>query len=254
MNVVIAEDEPLAAERLAELLKECDPSVCITDQVDTVDGLVQLFKQGQSTDLLLLDIQLADGKSFEAFQKTQITTPIIFTTAYDQYAMQAFKHFSVDYLLKPIQKEDLFRALEKFRRISKPVIISNDALRTLNTLLQKNARNFRERFISKAGNKLQFKTAQEASYFYADGKATYLVTKKENRKYLIEHTLEELETSLDPTHFFRISRKFILSAESISEVKGLMSTRLEVKLNQPCDQELLVSRDRSKSFKNWLDR
>jgi DNA-binding LytR/AlgR family response regulator len=254
MNVVIAEDEPLATERLAALLKECEPSLQITEQVDTVDGLVQFYKQGNTTDLLLLDIQLADGKSFEAFQKINISTPIIFTTAYDQYAIQAFRHFSVDYLLKPIQKEDLCRALNKFQQLSKPVSINSAAFEALNKLLQKNTTNYRERFIIKAGNKLQFKSTQEVAYFYADGKSTYLVSKKENRKYLIEHTLEELEAALNPNLFFRISRKFILHVESIAEVKGLMSTRMEVKLNQPCDQELLVSRERSKSFKNWLDR
>jgi DNA-binding LytR/AlgR family response regulator len=184
----------------------------------------------------------------------EIKTPIIFTTAYDQYAIQAFKHLSIDYLLKPIQKQDLQRALDKFKILSKPHTLGTDEVRMLNELLRKNSRSFRERFLIKAGNKLQFKQVSEAAYFYADGKATYLVSKKENRKYLIDHTLEDLESSLDPDQFFRISRKFIVHIESIAEVKGLISSRLEIKLNLPCDQDLSVSREKAKSFKNWLDR
>jgi DNA-binding LytR/AlgR family response regulator len=132
--------------------------------------------------------------------------------------------------------------------------MGGEELTLLKEYLQKNTRSFRERFLIKAGNKLQFRFAQEAAYFFAEGKAAYLVTKKENRKYLIDHTLEELESSLDPIRFFRISRKFIVNIESIAEVKGLISSRLEVKLNQPCEHELSVSRDRAADLKNWLDR
>jgi DNA-binding LytR/AlgR family response regulator len=254
MNVLIAEDEPLAAERLTLLLEECDPSINVVACVDSVEGLTELYTSGKSYDLLLLDIQLADGKSFEAFSKVNISTPIIFTTAYDQYALQAFRHFSIDYLLKPIQREELSRALQKFNQIAARKPMGGEELTLLKEYLQKNTRSFRERFLIKAGNKLQFRFAQEAAYFFAEGKAAYLVTKKENRKYLIDHTLEELESSLDPVRFFRISRKFIVNIESIAEVKGLISSRLEVKLNQPCEHELSVSRDRAADLKNWLDR
>lgn len=254
MNVLVAEDEPLAAERLTSLLEECDSAIKVTDYVDSVEGLTELYASGKTYDLLLLDIQLADGKSFEAFSKVNISTPIIFTTAYDQYALQAFRHFSIDYLLKPIQKQDLSRALHKFNQMAARKPMGSDELKLLKEYLQKNTRNYRERFLIKAGNKLQFRSAQEAAYFFAEGKAAYLVTKKENRKYLIDHTLEELESSLDPSRFFRISRKFIVNIESIAEVKGLISSRLELKLNQPCDHELSVSRDRAADLKHWLDR
>ena len=254
MNVLIAEDEPLAADRLAALLKECEPALTIKDQVDTVEGIVQFYNSGSGIDLLMLDIQLADGKSFEAFNKVDIKTPVIFTTAYDQFAIQAFRHLSIDYLLKPIQKEDLQRALDKFKLLSKPNSLTSEELRSLNDLIRKTSQTYRERFLIKAGNKLHFRHVNEAAYFYADGKATYLVTKKENRKHLIDHTLEELETSLDPNQFFRINRKFIIHIESIAEVKGLISSRLELKLTLPCDQDLSVSRDKAKAFKNWLDR
>ncbi len=253
MNVLIAEDEPLAAERLTKLLRECEPSLTVSEQVDSVEGLVHFYQSERPVDLLLLDIQLADGICFDAFQRTSIKTPIIFTTDHDQYAIQAFRHYnSIDYLLKPIQKQELSHALNKFKNISRTVTIGAEELRMFSQLLHK-SKSYRERFIIKAGNKLQFKQAHEVAYFFADGKACFLVTKKENRKHLIDHTLEELESSLDPTQFFRISRKFIIHIDSVGEVKGLISSKLEVKLNQPCEHELSVSRDRAVAFKDWLD-
>jgi DNA-binding LytR/AlgR family response regulator len=255
MNILIAEDEPLAAERLASLLKECDSSITIADCVDSVEGLAGHFNAGNNPDLLLLDIELSDGKSFEAFTKADISTPVIFTTAYDQYALQAFKHFGIDYLLKPVQKKDLHKALEKFYTISaQKQKIGSEEIALLKQLVRNTAMSYRERFLIKAGNKLLFKTASEVAYFYAEGKAAYLVSHKENRKYLIDHTLEELESSLDPSQFFRISRKHIIHMQSIAEIKGLISSRLEVKLNQPCEHDLTISRDRATAFKHWLDR
>lgn len=253
MNVLIAEDEPLAAERLTDLLQECDPTITVADQVDSVKELTRFFESGKTADLLLLDIQLADGKSFEAFNKINVLAPIIFTTAYDQYAIQAFKHFSIDYLLKPIRKNDLAGALKKFNQIRQPW--GNEQLSMLKELLdQQNAKKFKERFLIKSGNKLQYKASDEAAYFFAEGKLCYFVTKRENKKFLIDHTLEELETTLDPKKFFRISRKFVVHIDAIYEIKGSVSSRMEVKLPQPCEQELIVSRDRIQAFKTWLDR
>jgi DNA-binding LytR/AlgR family response regulator len=253
MKVLIVEDEPLAAERLQHLLKTCEPDIEVVDLIDSVEDAVAFFKNEKRADLLLLDIQLADGKSFEIFDKVKIDIPIIFTTAFDQYAIQAFKVHSIDYLLKPFQQGDLNNAIEKFRKISVPNSLTSEDLIELKALLAKNKNTYRERFIIKSGNKLQFKQTDDIAYFFADGKTAFLVSKKENRKYLIDHTLEELENSLNPKSFFRISRKFIVGIESIAEVKGLISTRLEVKLNQPCEHELAVSRDRAQDFKNWLN-
>lgn len=253
MKVLIAEDEPLAAERLTGLLKECDPTIEIVEHLDSVEELVRFFKDSNTVDLLLLDIQLADGKSFEAFEKIQPDKPIIFTTAYNQFAIQAFKHFSIDYLLKPIKKQELQHALDKYRRLTSKTIQQED-LAMLKEMLKSSVKSFKERFLLKSGNKLQFKTAAEVAYFFADGKEAYLVSKRENRKYIIDHTLEELESLIDPVLFFRISRKFIISIDAIAEVKGLISSRLEVKLNQACEYNLTVSRERATAFKSWLDR
>ncbi len=179
--------------------------------------------------------------------------PVIFTTAYDQFALDAFKVYSVDYLLKPIQFEDLNNAIKKLKKISS-YHSSPLNWEAIQKLISQNATNFKERFILKSGNKLSYKHASEAAYFFADGKTTYLVTKKENRKYIIDYTLDELEAVLDPKLFFRINRKFILSIGSVSEVRGLISSGMEVKLNQPCEYDLSVSRDRSQKFKAWLDK
>lgn len=252
MNVLLAEDEVLAAERLTAMLKDCEPNVHITERLDSVEEIVDFFKSGKSVDLLLLDIQLADGKSFEAFNQVNIDHPIIFTTAYDQYAIQAFQHFSIDYLLKPIRKTELSRAIEKYKKLSlqKPQF----PLEELTALLKKKESGFKERFLIRAGNKLQFKATQDVAFFYADGKVVFLVTKGEGKKYIIDHTLEDLEASLDPSDFFRVSRKHIVNIACISEVSGIGNARLDIKLSQKTEQQLTVSRNRIQSFKNWLNR
>jgi len=253
MKVLIAEDEQLAAERIQVLLKICAPESVVIEQTDSVEDTIAFFKSGKTVDLLLLDIQLADGKSFEVFDKISLDVPVIFITAYDQYAIHAFKFHSIDYLLKPIQQEDLQHAIDKFKRHAVPRVLEPLEINAVRDLLSKAQKGYKERFLIKAGNKLQYKLTADVAYFFAEGKEAYLVTKKENRKYLIDQTLEELEAVVDPGVFFRISRKHIVCIDSIAEVKGLVSTRLEVKLNQACEHELSVSRDRAQSFKTWLD-
>lgn len=254
MKVLIAEDEALAAERIRNLLSVCEPGCTIVNQVDSVEDLAGFFNAGNSVDLLLLDIQLADGKSFEVFAKAKIDAPIIFTTAYNQYALEAFKQISVDYLLKPIQQEDLSRAISKFKKLTGVKSIAQSDWEKFQKLLAQNHHSYKERFIIKAGSKLQFKTTDDVAYFFAEGKEAYLVSKKDNRKYIIENTLEELERLLDPNQFFRISRKHIINVTSIIEVKGMISTRLEVRVSQQMDQALMVSRERAHHFKRWLSQ
>lgn len=254
MNVLIAEDEILAAERLQELLQQCAPEAIVLDQVDSVTEAVAFLREAKSIDLLLLDIQLADGKSFEIFEKMDIDIPVIFTTAYDQYAIHAFKFHSIDYLLKPIQQDDLRQALSKLKKLSIPKGSGSIDINVLKEFLNKANKQYKERFVIKTGNKLQYKPVSEIAYFFAEGKEAYLVSKSENKKFLIDHTLEDLERLLDPREFFRISRKFIIHVDSIREIKGSISTRLEVKPSQRCEHDLSVSRDRAHEFKAWLDR
>lgn len=255
MNAVIIEDEVEAAERLTHLLKECDPTINIVQRMDSVYDVINYFSSGKQADLVFMDIQLADGKSFEIFDKVSIDSPIIFTTAFDQYALQAFKQHSIDYLLKPIQSEDLRNAIDKLKKVYGPGLRLTEAdIRALKELVQQNNTRFKQRLLIKSGNKLQYKPANSVAYFFADGKIVYLVGKGDNKQAIIDHTLEELEEILNPAQFFRISRKYIVNFESVMEVKGLISSKLEVKLSQPCDHELTVSRERMHDFKAWLDR
>lgn len=255
MTALVIEDEFLAAERLTALLYECDPSIEVQGRLDSVQEVIQYFQSGRSADLVFLDIQLADGKSFEIFEKVKIEVPIIFTTAYDQYALQAFKLHSIDYLLKPIQLEDLRKAIDKFKKMSKAVFsLDKSEILALKELLSNANQRYKQRLLIKSGNKLQYKPASTAAYFFADGKIAYMVSKGDGRKSMIDHTLEELERILNPTQFFRISRKFIVSFDSVLEIRGLISSKIEVKLNQTCEHELQVSRDRVHDFKAWLDR
>lgn len=254
MNALIVEDEALAREHLEQLILECDPTAHIVDRLDSVEDTIGFFKSGKQTDILFLDIQLADGKSFEIFDSVKVDVPIIFTTAYDQYTLQAFKQNSIDYLLKPIQRADLNFALDKYKRIASRSHLKQEDIALFKSLIQNAKRTFKERFIIKSGNKLQYKPVQEVAYFFADGKTTFLVSKKENRKYLIDYSLEELEDQLDPDVFFRISRKVIVGIDSIAEIKGLISTRLELRLHQPVEFELTVSRERAQRLKEWLNK
>ncbi|PZR35438.1 MAG: DNA-binding response regulator [Azospira oryzae] len=255
MNVIVVEDEQLAADRLVELIHQYDSGITIYEPMDSVQDVVAYFRSGKSTDLIFLDIQLADGKSFEIFDQVKVDVPVVFTTAYDQYALQAFQLLSIDYLLKPIQFQDIQRALEKFKRYPKAASsLSELELAQLKDLIHSSGQRFKQRLLIKSGNKLHYKPTNEVAYFFADGKAAYLISQKDNRKSMVDHTLEELESLLDPRQFFRISRKFIVNVNAIAEIKGLISTRLEVKLGQPCEHDLSVSRDRVADFKKWLDR
>ncbi len=251
MNVVIVEDEPLAAERLISLLNTTAESISVLEVFDSIKETTSFLETGKKIDLLFLDIELADGKSFEIFNKTKVDAPVIFTTAYDQYALQAFKHFSIDYLLKPIQLEQLLGAIKKYKRFENHNV--NEQLQQLTSWVSNSSEDVKERVLVKSGNKLFYKSTDEIAYFWAESKEVYIFTLKDNKKFLIDYTLEELEGKLDKKLFFRINRKAIINVNAIAEVKGLISTRLEVKLNQPCIHELAVSRDRSANFKSWLD-
>lgn len=250
MNVLIVEDEMLAAERIQSLLLENHPTANVIDTLDTVSDTVSFLQSGADVDLLVMDVQLADGKSLEVFEKIQVDTPVIFTTAYDEYAIDAFKCHTIDYLLKPVQPADMERALKKFQRTQ---TLPARQLSMLQKLLI-NKPTYKERFLIKAGNKTQFKPTSEAALIFAEGKNAFILTQTENRKYLIDHTLDELEKILNPDQFFRINRKHMINLDSIREIKGQVSTKFEVILNQVCDQELLVSRDRAADFKKWIDR
>mgnify|MGYP001794942145 CR=1 FL=1 len=256
MNVLIVEDEQLAVERLEKLIRDYDPSINVLYTVDTVKEAAAFMSSHQDRlDLVFLDIQLADGKSFEIFGKINYSKPIIFTTAYDEYALKAFKLNSIDYLLKPVKYEELDAAINKFKELSKnaqPAPVIDGAL--IQSILQKGEKTFKQRFVVKFGSRIQFKNSGDVAYFYAEDKICYLMSSSECKRYIIDHTLEELDDKLiDPSRFFRINRQYILCIDAIKEVKA-RDNRLEIILTVPCDHQLMVSRGRTADFKDWINK
>ena len=254
-RVLIVEDEELAAERLAGMVKKVKPGIELHHILDSIEDTVS-FLQSDPVDLLFLDIHLSDGKSFEIFEKTSINIPVIFTTAYDQYALDAFKVNSVDYLLKPIAEPDLERALTRYEQWFSQPDKSTPQIDPveLKKWLGQGSRQYKQRFMVKFGDHIQSKPVQDAAYFYAEGKTTYLVQWSNNRRYILDYTLEALdEKELNPTRFFRINRKFIINIEAINDVKTYSNSRLKVSLKVPSEMDMIVSRERVNLFKNWLE-
>ncbi|MEM8568981.1 MAG: LytTR family DNA-binding domain-containing protein [Bacteroidota bacterium] len=255
MNVLIVEDEQLAVERLEKLIRDYDPSINVLYTVDTVKEAAAFMSSHQDRlDLVFMDIQLADGKSFEIFGKINYSKPVIFTTAYDEYALKAFKLNSIDYLLKPIKYEELDAAMNKFKELAKNSgdrpVVDNELLMSI---LQKGERSYKKRFVVKFGSRIQFKKSNEIAYFFAEDKICYLISSTSGKRYVIDHTLEELDDQLlNPGKFFRINRQYIICIDSVKEIKA-RDNRLEVLLSVPCDGLLTVSRGRASDFKDWLN-
>ena len=250
MKVLIVEDEKLSRERLSQLIKQYNPDIEIIGETDSIEDTVN-FLRLQSPDLVFLDIQLADGLSFEIFKQVDFRKPVIFTTAYDHYALKAFELNSIDYLVKPLSFEKLCQALDKYQQL-KGALNQGISGELATSLLSR--KNFKERFLVRIGRKLTYKNVEDAAYFFAEGKMVYLVEQGSGRKFLIDHTLEELINQLlDPAQFFRINRSFIISIESVAEVQPFTQQRLLVKINQEQAHELVVSRDKSSDFKAWLN-
>jgi DNA-binding LytR/AlgR family response regulator len=254
-KVLIIEDEAPAARRLRKMLEDTGRDLEIIAQLDSVEAAVKWFdnQEGQP-DLIFMDIQLSDGISFEIFNKTTVTAPVIFTTAYDEYSLKAFKVNSIDYLLKPISPEDLNSALDKFEKLSQnatPAAADTriDALlRTLNT---KNP--YKSRFLVKVGDKFYSVPIENIAYFYTEEKAVYLYT-FEKIRYPLDQSLDEIEKSLDPEQFFRLNRQFIAQVNAIFKLHSYFNGKLKVNLKPEPDHEIIVSRDKASLLKDWLDR
>lgn len=248
LSCVIVEDEKPAARRLARLL--VDNSLDCKIQLHDVKSAVSWFQQNPAPDLIFLDIQLSDGLSFEIFEEVAISCPIIFTTAYDEYALRAFKLNSIDYLLKPIDKEELSFAVRKFRQQKLSNKIDLNKLQDfLNN--QVNSRAYKERFSVVVGRNLKSITTDEIALFYSSNKASY-VLHAEGRSYIVDYSLDQLEAYLNPKDFFRISRKFIVKHSAIKQIISYSNSRLKVELFTTFDELLIVSRERVKDFKVWL--
>lgn len=253
MKVLILEDETLSAQRASQLLTEYDPHIEVVDILDSVEEATTWLDRNPEPDLMLLDIHLADGLCFDLFENVTVKSPVIFTTAYDQYALQAFKINSIDYLLKPLDKMDLARALDKYHSLrSDQRNISALDIDKLRSTIQQLTKKYKTRFLVRFADTIHFKNVDEVAYFYADDKAVFLVT-TDGKKHLMDSNLESLEELLDPALFFRVNRKVIARIEAIQKVKTLLSNRLQVFLKPPFEQDVFVSKYRSNDFKSWLD-
>ncbi len=253
MKVLIIEDEQLAFERMVELLKKVDDSISICGNLDSVKASILWFRENELPDLIFMDIQLADGLSFEIFDSVQVECPIIFTTAYQEYAIKAFKVNSIDYLLKPIDYEELENAFTKFRKQSHvkqnfnsvPFEVLMDVKRMLN-------RQYKNRFVVKVGEHIKSIEVNDIMFFYSLDKGTYLNT-LENRNLNVDFSLDTVQELLDPMRFFRVNRKYLLSHSAIDDIVVYSNSRLKLKLKHSEDENILVSREKVQAFKSWLD-
>lgn len=250
MDVLIVEDEPLASERLAELIAQCDTSIQVRDTLDTVEDCVEFFAKEKPVDLVFLDIQLSDGISFEIFDRIEVESPVVFTTAYDQYALQAFKVNSIDYLLKPIDPMELQSTLRRFVQQQNRPVTDQRLLQQLHARLNP---PYQSRFLVKSGNHYQSITQDDIAYFKADGKIVYLAT-KEGKRYIIDYTMERLERDLlPPDTFFRVNRTFMVQIDAIRDIQNYANGRLKLAVHPPADYDIIVSRERVSFFKAWLN-
>jgi len=251
MNVIIIEDEKPSARRLQRMLKALD--IEAETMLHSVEESVEWFNNNEHPDLIFLDIQLSDGLSFEIFETIDIKSAVIFTTAYDEYALQAFKLNSIDYLLKPIDDDDLATAVEKYKvRLPQKKSVTLDFNDIKNLLINPIEREYKKRFSVKVGQHLKLINIEDIECIYSENKGTYAFT-NEGRNYLLDVTLDQLEKELEPDVFFRISRKFYVNINAIKDMVSYTNSRLQIKLNRFNEQNIIVARERVKDFKTWLE-
>lgn len=252
MKVLIVEDEKMAANRLEKLLKGLVPEAEVLARLDSIKRTAEWLANNQA-DLLFFDIQLADGLSFEILEKVQVESPIIFTTAFDEYAIKAFKVNSVDYLLKPIDPVELEAALTKFRnqyeKSRQPML----DLSAIQKAMKQMTKRYKERFVVKIGEHIRTLEVAETAFFFSQEKATYLQNTL-HKRFIIDYTLEQAQELLDPAEFFRINRKYLVSMRAIKDIVSYSNSRLRIILNGSDEMDAIVSRDKVQDFKRWLDR
>jgi len=249
MKVIILEDESRAASYLERLLANVAPEMVITAKIESVRNGIKYLNDNPMPDLIISDIQLADGLSFEIYNQVTVTCPIIFTPAYDHYAIEAFKTSGIDYLLKPIEEERLKKAIEKVKHFS-PGFLVEKILSITNPASEK---NYKSRFMVKVGDKIKSIPVEEIMIFYSQEKATYIYT-TDKRTYNIDYTLDQLEPLVNPAVFFRINRKYIVSIDACTNILAWTNSRLRLKIEGIADQDIIIARERVPDFKNWLDR
>jgi DNA-binding LytR/AlgR family response regulator len=248
MKALIIEDEKPAARRLTKLLLEVDPTIDIVATLESVEATIQWLTTNTHPQMMFMDIQLADGSSFDIFKKMDITCPVIFITAYDEYAIDAFKVNSVDYLLKPVKKEALEMAILKFRNLQ-----HNYSTLGIDSLLSASGKKYKDRFVIKLGNKIKAILVKDIAYFYSKDKLSFICD-QEGKNSPIDLSLDKIEVLLDPTEFFRVNRQIIANATSIRDIHTASKSRILLVLDPPSAIEAVVSSERSSLFKKWLKK
>lgn len=248
-RILIIEDEESASKRLAKMVKEALPEAEIVEQLSSVASAIHWFQSNPQPDLAFFDIHLADGSSFQIFKQVTVECPIIFTTAFDQYALEAFKVNSIDYLLKPVKKEELERAIDKFKKLHFKPAAPIDIQKLLSSIQQK--AEYKERFVIKFGEHMRTIQTADIAYIVSENRISFAML-KEGKRYALDFNMDQLEEMLDPKKFFRINRQFIICYDAIAEMHTYTKSRVLVKLNPPTKEETIVSTERSAAFKAWL--
>ena len=248
MKILIIEDEPAAVRRLQKLLGEINPANEIAGTLSSIETSVDWLQKNSPPDVILMDIHLADGSSFDIFDKVTISSPVIFATAYDEYALKAFKVNAIDYLLKPIKKEELEQALNK---LSKDVRKPDETEDLLRRLADSGFIKKAKRILVKMGQTIKLIDLDTVAYFYSRDKISFAVLPG-NKRYPLEQSLDQVEQMIDPSHYFRINRQFIVKMEAIEEMIAYSKSRVKLKLNPPTEEDAIVSKERSPEFKKWL--
>jgi two-component system, LytTR family, response regulator LytT len=255
MKVLIIEDEPFAQNELKRLLDKTDTAIEILECIDSVEESAEWLSANTSPDLIFMDIQLSDGLSFEIFKLTDVKAPVIFTTAYDEYAIQAFKVNSIDYLLKPVKQIDLENALKKYKSLHAKPEVKQQIFdyQQLEKLLTAGMPKYKSRFIAKIGDQLKHIGVGDIAYIRAEDNEVVLITKSNNR-YIIDYTLDQLGGVMDPTQFFRINRSYLVTIGSIGKISKYFNSRLHLELIPAADDKVLISRVRVPDFLKWMDK
>ena len=251
MKVLIIEDEPEAARRLETLVREAAPEAFMLATIDSVEAAVRWLSRNPAPDLIFMDIHLADGISFSIFEKCTVTSPVIFTTAYDEYALKAFKVNSIDYILKPVDGDELKASLTKLRNLRTPP--ESALLSQITQAMQMLTRKHKSRFVIKVGEHLRTIEVNEILYFYSQEKATFCHT-TDGRNFSLDYSLEELEEMVDQELYFRVNRKYLVAANAILDMISYTNSRLKLVLKGSQDNDVIVARERVADFKSWLDR
>ena len=249
MRIVVIEDESLAVDKLKRYLQKYDSEILILETLASISEAVIWFQNNDDYDVVFMDIQLTDGLSFEIFNQVQINKPIIFTTAFDEYAIDAFKVNSVDYILKPITFTDISKALHKLKKMQ-AIFAGNESMENLMQTVAK--KKEKDRFLVRLGNHIHSIKTTEIALFYADGRTVYLLTKG-GKKFILEYTLEDLSNVLNETEFFRVNRTFIVNINGITDVLVYSNSRLKITPTIKVEKEIIVSREKVSIFKKWFE-